>query len=239
LIVRLLLTRPQADSLRTATALQQRGHQSVVAPLLEIKILPQAELGPGPWAALLVTSVNAVRALAGHPRRDDLRDIPVFAVGSHSAQAVRDLGFAAVSSADGDVTALAALVTARLKPPMHLLYLAGETRAGDLAGLLRAQKFTVDTVLIYRAVATAALPAAAIDALTSGIDGVLHFSRRSADAYLQLAHAAGLYRAALEPIQLCLSSRIASTLRSAGAAQIRVAASPDEDALLRLCDQGM
>src|SRR5271163_2010704 len=91
--MRVLLTRPEPEAQRTAAALRARGHAVVVAPLLRIEILSDAELGDGPWAAILVTSANAVRAIAGHRRRHDLHGIPAFTVGRHSAQAMRDAGF--------------------------------------------------------------------------------------------------------------------------------------------------
>jgi uroporphyrinogen-III synthase len=237
--VRLLLTRPQADAQRTADALQARGHDVIVAPLLDLELLPEAELGDGPWAALLVTSANAVRAIAQHRRRDALRGIAVFTVGDRTARAMRDCGFATVMSAAGNVGDLATLVLAQLSPPARLLYLAGEERSGDLAGLLRAHNFTVDTVLVYRAVVATALPDDAVAALAGGADrvgGVLHFSRRSAEAYVDAARNSGLLDDALTgPIHYCLSRRIAEPLKEAGAMHIRIAERPDEAALIALC----
>jgi uroporphyrinogen-III synthase len=234
--LRILLTRPQADAERTAMALRARGHDVLIAPLLDLEILPDADLGAGPWAALLVTSSNAVRALAGHKCRDELRGIKVFTVGDRTAAAMRDCGFANVTSAAGNVNDLAALVAARLQPPVRLLYLAGEERSGDLAGLLRQKNFTVDTVLVYRAVAATSLPRIAAAALAESLDGVFHFSRRSAEAYLDAARHGGLLQEALaKPVHYCLSERIAEPLRQAGAANIRIAARPDEAALIELC----
>ncbi len=235
--MRVLLTRPEADSARTAAALRGRGHEPVIAPLLAIEILPDADLGAEPWTAILLTSANAVRAIAGHRRRDALRGIAVFTVGERTAQAMREAGFTDVTSADGNVTDLAKLVAARLKPSARLLYLAGEERSGDLAGLLRAQDFAVETVLVYRAVAAQTLPRPAAVALASGIDGVLHFSRRSAEAYVEAARNSGLLEIALmKPVHICLSDRVAEPLTRAGAATVRVAVRPDEAALLELCD---
>lgn len=234
--MRILLTRPQADAERTAIALRARGHDAVVAPLLDLEFLSDADLGAGPWAALLVTSGNAVRALAGHKRRDELRGIKVFTVGDRTAAAMRDCGFTNVTSAAGNVNDLAALVAARLQPPARLLYLAGEERSGDLAGLLRQRNFTVDTVLVYRAVAATDLPRVAAVALAEGLDGVFHFSRRSAEAYLDAARHGGLLQEAIaKPVHYCLSDRIAEPLRLAGAANVRIAARPDEAALIELC----
>jgi uroporphyrinogen-III synthase len=234
--VRILLTRPEADAARTAAALRARGHDTIVAPLLAIEIVPDADLGAGPWAAILVTSANAVRAIAGHKRGDELRRLPVFTVGAHSAQDMRAAGFAEVSSADGNVDDLAKLAAARVPPGARFLYLAGEERSGDLAGALRAQAFTVQTALVYRAVAAGQLPPHAIAALAVGIDAVLHFSRRSAEAYVNAARNSGLTEAAVtKPAHICLSERIAAPLSDAGAVRIRIAARPDEAAMIALC----
>ncbi len=237
--MRILLTRPQADAQRTAAALRARGHEVVIAPLLDLELLPEADLGDGPWAALLVTSANAVRAIAQHRRRDELRGIAVFTVGDRTAQAMRDCGFATVTSAAGNVGDLATRVAAQLRSPARLLYLAGEERSGDLAGLLRARNFTVHTALVYRAVVTTDLPRDAAVALAGaggGIGGVLHFSRRSAEAYVSAARHSGVLDNALtKPIHYCLSARIAEPLQDAGATNVRVAARPDEAALIELC----
>ncbi len=138
------------------------------------------------------------------------------------------------ASADGDVDDLATLVAARLKPPARLLYLAGEERSGDLAGVLRAKNFAVDTVRgLSRRRRAKRFPAEAAAALRGGIDGVLHFSRRSAEAFVAAARNAGLLEAALsKPVHFCLSARVAEPLREAGAADVRIAAQPDEAALL-------
>jgi uroporphyrinogen-III synthase len=235
-VVRILVTRPAVDAARTAAALRARGHEGIVAPLLTIEFLSDAELGDAAWAAILVTSANAAHAVAGHKRRDGLRRVPVFAVGRQTAQELRAQGFTDVTSADGDVDDLAALVAARLTPSARLLYLAGEERAGDLAAALRAKNFVVDTVVVYRVAVAAALPAEAVAALNGGLDGVLHYSRRSAEAFLAAARKSGLLEAALTgPVHYCLSAKVAEPLQKAGASDARIAAQPDEAAIMALC----
>jgi uroporphyrinogen-III synthase len=232
--VRLLLTRPEPDTQRTAAALRAKGHDVITAPLLRIEPAADAQIGEGPWAAILITSVNAAHAIAAHARGAPLRALPVFAVGRRSAEAMAAAGFADVTSADGNVSDLVQLVAARLPPAARLLYLAGEDRAGDLAGELRAHGFVVETTMVYRAIAATGLPPAAADALASGIDAVLHFSRRSAEAYVDAARAAGMATSALKPIHFCLSAQVAEPLAQAGAADIRVAERPNEALLLAL-----
>src|SRR2546426_8348833 len=85
--VRLLVTRPEADAVRTAAALRARGHDVLAAALLRIETDPDAVLGTGPWAAVLIASANAVRAIAAHPRRREIGAVPVFAVGRRTAAA--------------------------------------------------------------------------------------------------------------------------------------------------------
>jgi uroporphyrinogen-III synthase len=232
--VRLLLTRPEHDAQRTAAALRQRGHSVVIAPLLRIETVSNAEIGAGPWAAILITSANAARAIAEHEAKKVLTGLPVFAVGERSAQTMRDAGFTDVSSADGGVADLTRLVGDRTTPGASLLYLAGVERSGDLVAKLGLQNVAVHTVVVYRAVAVADLSPAAADALGEGVDGVLHFSRRTAEAYVNAARRIGMLDSALRPVHFCLSAQIAESIAAAGAAAIHVASRPVEAALVEL-----
>jgi uroporphyrinogen-III synthase len=232
--VRVLVTRPQPAAANTAAALRARGHEPIIAPLTWIEILSEADLKAGPWAAFLITSVHALWGLANQTHRTEVRGVPVFTVGEATARAIRQRGFTTVMSADGNVTDLANLVAARLQPPARLLYLAGEDRAGDLAGDLRAWGFSVDMVVVYRAVTAKQLPTEALDALSEGIDAVLHYSRGSAEAYVNAARRSGMLARALSPAHYCLSAQVAEPLAGAGAGAVRVAPRPNEAALFGL-----
>jgi uroporphyrinogen-III synthase len=235
LTVRLLVMRPEPDAERTAATLRARGHTVIVAPLVRIEAITDAAIGGGPWAAILITSANAASAIAGHARLPELRRLSVFAVGDRSAEAMRAAGFGEVASANGDAGDLARLVAARIEPQAPLLYLAGLDRSGDLAGALGQCGFAVHTVTIYRAVLASDFPKAAVEAFARGVDGILHFSRRSAEAYVTAARGAGLLdRALKKPIHFCLSAPIAEPLAQAGGGDIRIAPAPAEAALLAL-----
>jgi uroporphyrinogen-III synthase len=234
--VRILVTRPQPGSTQTAAALKERGYEPIATPLMQIETLSTVDPDAGPWSAILLTSANAVGGIADLARRDDRRTVPIFAVGDRTAKAARDQGFTDVTSAIGDVNDLANLVRARLKPPARLLYPSGEERSGDLAGSLRAKNFILDVVVVYRIMAVRTLPEAAAAAIRDGVDGVFHFSWRSAETFVKAAGNAGLLEIALaRPIHYCLSDQVAEPLRAAGAANIRVADRPDEVSLLELC----
>jgi uroporphyrinogen-III synthase len=228
--MRLLVTRPEPDSARTAAVLRAAGHQAVLAPMLRIEAVADADLGAPPWPGILITSANGARAIAGHPHRAECLALPLLAVGASSAEAARAAGFADVTSADGDAGDLARLAARRFSGAAGpLLYLAGEDRSGELA----VEGVTVRTVVVYRAVQAERFPPDADAALRQGrIDGVLHFSRRSVDGYLECGRAVG--DAALRPVHYCLSARAAAPLKAAGAPRIEVAARPDEASLLAL-----
>jgi uroporphyrinogen-III synthase len=89
--------------------------------------------------------------------------------------------------------------------------------------------------VVYRTDAVARLPPALATALQDRTPAaVLHFSRRSAQTYVDLVAAADLTTAALRPRQLCLSAQVAAPLMQAGAAAVEVAEVPSEAALLAL-----
>jgi uroporphyrinogen-III synthase len=229
--MRVVVTRPQADGERTASALRAQGHEVLIAPLMRIEPLP-ADL-KGNWAAVAVTSANAPGAIAANSGGKALFALPLFAVGQRSAEAARQAGFANVTSAGGDVRDLVRTLTAQhadAKGP--LLYLAGEDRAADLIAELSARGIAAEMRIIYRAVTTP-FPPELIAALKAGdVDAVLHFSRRSAANYLAGARAAGIAGSALAVRHLCLSAQVAEPL--AGAGQIAIATRPDEAALIEL-----
>lgn len=227
--MRVVVTRPQADSERTAVALEALGHEVLVAPLMRIE--PVAVDLAGTWSAIVITSANALQAVPA--TADGVKPLPVFAVGDRSAEAARRAGFAEVSSANGDIKGLVRLVAARAvgaKAP--LLYLAGEDRAGDLVAQLAARGIEAEMKVVYRIVAEVFPPVLAAALESGDVDAVLHFSRRSAELFAEGARASGVAGPAEDVRHLCLSAQVAEPL--AGANRVTVAARPEEAALIAL-----
>src|SRR5712672_914868 len=99
--MRLLVTRPEPAGARTAARLRALGHDVILMPVLRVELVPNPELGDGPFGALILTSANAVQALAQHRRLSELQILPAYAVGRRTAEAARAHGFAPISS-DGN-----------------------------------------------------------------------------------------------------------------------------------------
>ena len=240
--MRLLVTRPLPEARRTAAALQALGHDVLIMPMLRIEVIPNATFGEGPWAAVMMTSLNAARAIATHPRRDLLLSCPVFVVGWRTGEAARAAGFTDVTSAEGDAAALTRLMVTRVKPAAgSLLYLAGEARTGHVEDTLAVHGFVMQTVAVYQAIAASDFSSEVKAALAAGeIDGILHFSQRSAQVLLAAADAVGMRDKVLKLQHYCLSAQVADALNAAPASAsatrptIHVAAHPDEQALVGL-----
>jgi len=233
--VTILVTRPHPDNDATLATLRQRGFDALAAPVLRFEPLPFHD-DDADYDAVVLTSANALRALDLGASR--LVRLPLFAVGTHTADAARAAGFDKVMVAKGDAVSLRDLVLARVKAgeleaSATLLYLAGADLSRDLAGELSENGLTVVTHTTYRMAPLAALPREVSDAfMANRIPAVLHYSRRSAQAFLDAVRADGLEISALALPQCCISAAVASVLHDAGATKVVVAARPDENALL-------
>jgi uroporphyrinogen-III synthase len=241
----ILVTRPQPDNDSTARALRARGHEVLPAPMLRFEAVPFRDDPDAQFGALVVTSANALRAIAGQPVVQALRQLPLFAVGERTAEAAREAGFDNVISADGDASALRELVASAvqsklLKKTQTLLYLAGADLARDLAGELGERGFSVLTQTTYRMAPVTKLPGEVGAALAAGsVAAVLHYSRRSARAFVDAVRAAGVEISALAIPQCCLSDQVASVMRDAGATRVMAAPSPHEIALFAVLDRAL
>jgi uroporphyrinogen-III synthase len=215
--------------------LRARGHDVLLAPLLRVEPVAADLSGAGSenWAGVIVTSANALRVTEG--KLSALLSLPLYAVGARTAEAAHEAGFSTVYTADGDARALTALIAAQaVTMAGPLLYLAAELRAADLEAELKPHGVTVTTRAVYRTLALP-LPAEFANALRSAqLDAVLHYSKRSAEAFLAGASVTGLNAQALAVRHLCLSEQVAAPLAAAGAKNIAIAGTPDESAMISL-----
>jgi uroporphyrinogen-III synthase len=231
--MRLIITRPEPDASRTARALTSLGHEAILSPMLDIIYDRSARLPETAFQAVLATSRNGVRALSEHRDRARLAALPLYAVGDSTALEARRAGFSAARSASGALDDLAALAAAELEPAAGpLLQIAGEHRAGDLGGHLAALGFVVETAILYRADMRKRLSGVAIQALRDGsADGVLLYSRRSAEAFAAALQADGLAPLAPDVACFCLSDAVAAPLAAVSSGPIRIAERPDQISL--------
>jgi uroporphyrinogen-III synthase len=236
--VRLLVTRPEPEASDLATRLRAQGHTVLLAPLTRIVFAPEPD-GLAAPAAIAVTSRNGVRALASWQAAKAWRGVTLYAVGAATTAAAREAGFPDVRSAAGDAAALAALIRDDFDPAAgSILYAAARDRTVELAAVLPG--VSVTTVEAYAAEAVSRLDADVVDALRAGaIDGVLLFSRRTAEIFADLTFAAGVQRMLAQTRLYALSAQVAQPLAPLRPAPILVASQPNEAGLLALVNPAL
>ena len=231
---RLLLTRPRQDSVALAGALKGLGVGALIEPMMSIRIDSRARFDPSGVQAVLLTSANGARALAAAASDPATRHLPVLAVGPATACAAREAGFDAETTAEGDVDALAALATARLRPEAgRLVHVAGRVTTGDLVFRLNAAGFEAVRLPLYEAIAVRTLSPSARRALeTRALAGVVLFSPRSARLFAKLVHESGLESTARALTAFCLSQAVAMAAATLSWQRVCVAAAPRQDSLV-------
>ena len=227
--MRLLITRPAADAKALAAELEARGHSVLCAPVIEIVMKPDAVPDLAGVKGLAFTSANGVRAF--QPFAPAVRHFPAYAVGPQTAAALGAAGFSNVHIADGDVASLAGTIAAdgAQGPVLHI---SGRNQAGDLAAALQAAGCAARRAVLYEARAAENLPPDVLVALRDkALDGVLLYSKRSAEIFYRLAATVNVD--ASHTNAFCLSAGVGDIARAAGA-QTHVAEFPD-DAHLYAC----
>jgi uroporphyrinogen-III synthase len=214
-----LVLRPEPGASATARRARALGLAPVVAPLFVI--------GPRRWDAppatsvdaLMLTSANAVRH--GGPALLRYADLPVFAVGSATADAARAAGFRTVHAGERDGQAVvAAMVASGIGCVLHLS--GREVAAVDPRGI------AITRVAVY---AGDVLPAP--DLPTDGV-ALIH-SVRAARRF------AAIVPQRVDQQLVAISAAVADAA-GRGWAGVAVAATPDDAAMLalaqRLCQSG-
>ena len=236
--LRALVTRPREDSEALAAALAIRGIEAVIEPLMQVRYLAPAAFDLSGVQAILCTSANGVRALA---RASGERRVPLLAVGDATAARARSEGFTAVESAGGDVSDLARLAAARLRPKDgQLLHVAGNMVAGDLVAVLRERGFGVERQVLYEArPATALSPTAARALRDRSIGFALFFSPRTAAIFAELADTAGVAECCSTITALSMSPAVDRGLADLRWLDRRIAERPSQSALLEALDRAL
>lgn len=220
-----LVARTAPDAQESCTQLKALGYDAIALVTAELVFDP-SPLDLTGIEAVALTSRNGARALA---RMTDQRHIPVFAVGEATANQARSLGFDALSSAGGDVTALADLIHTT-HPNASILHVRGEEQAGDLVASLQTLGMQARSQIAYAARAPNTLSEQAFTALAQGAF-VLVYSAKGAERLIALAQNRDLTGALLQAPIIAISEAAATPLTKAGAQDITLARSPDQDAL--------
>ncbi len=241
-IMRFIVTRPESEAQAMRKRLEERGHETVLAPLLRIEPVAGAFDGLDGLddvQALVVTSGNALAALESLALPAHLKELPLIAVGTATASRARSAGWSPVIEGKGAAGDLPKLIRRHLDPQKGaVLHLAGDVLAIDLGPALAQMGFGYRKIEVYRARPVDVLPRDAEGSLrNASADAVILMSARTAGVYQDLVRKAGLEAEARRLAHLCLSEAVARPIRETGAQDIRVAIRPNSEEMLALVDQ--
>ncbi len=237
------VTRTAEGARRTARAIESRGYQTIVAPVLKIQALKPI-IDPHSFDAVIFTSRNGLNAFSALCSR---RALTAWCVGDSTAAAAREKRFQQVISAEGDVRTLTDLIRTQADHHSRLFYAAPAEPASALGKALRADGFQVSEAVVYETqfVVPRLNPA--------DLPHISHILIQSPKAGRAVAEALIAYHDKLcfpNLCFICISEAawqgVETGLRHSAVAEIRqateaglnrrIAATPDEAAMLRLLD---
>jgi uroporphyrinogen-III synthase len=233
--VRVLITRTADRCKATAARLETRGHQAVVLPLSRYDDTQEA-IPPGMHDAIAFTSAAAVESIARRislfKEQEYLFSVPAWCVGLATASAAQRLGFRDVRTAGGDGAALARSILQGYSgtPGKRILLPTQANLSFDLKDALPGLETAA--MVAYRVVGmdpgreklAAALGQAEV---------VFAYSPASTSHLVALCENHGLAERLMRLTLVAISEKTAAVLGKHDRAAVRLALSPDEDAMIR------
>ncbi len=230
--MRVLLTRPQAQTEELGAVLKRQGIEWLGEPLLRIVPVSWSPDVLAGRQALMLTSANAAREfLRIHGVR---RDMPIYAVGPDTAAPLLAEGFSNVQAADGTAVSLIGYVRRHAAPHAGpLLYLSGLNITLDLAASLAPAGLAADHVVVYRAFAAERLSMKVRRELSQErVNAAVFLSARTAAIFCSLVIASGIVSACACMTAVAISAKVAEALRPAGFGQVVVSKTPSIDGIV-------
>ena len=216
--------RAREDAASAAARLDRLGFAVARLPVLEV--VPLAfTVKRSRYDAVIATSGKAFLADAPVDR-----SAPLYVVGARTARTAEAGGWRIAAPPAPDAAGLIETLKDAIPPGAAVLYLAGRDRKPALESALSGA-LALEVVEVYAAQARERWRPSEIRDL-GGCAAALHYSRRSAALAAALAEQAGAGAGFRQMTHACLSADVAKPLQAIGAANLRIAARPDEDALL-------
>jgi uroporphyrinogen-III synthase len=228
-----LVTRPEPGATRTAERLRALGFTPLLLPLTKIVPLDIKPPG-GPFDAVAITSANALR----HTPEiflATLLDLPCFVVGEATGAIARSMGFRLVVAGDEGGASLAWKINVSLPAGARILYLTGRVRSPELEQTVERARHQIIPVECYDTVLTGYSADYLRDLFCGNpVDACVIYSRQGAEAFNELIRMRMISHLFEKTQFFCLSRSIAHVLSGNKNSAIRIAATPDETALLAL-----
>ncbi len=228
------------QSKKTAKLLMELGHTCTIEPLLKVEAIQNSNFQM-PCSGILLTSSNAIPATRDHYSKSEREKIPVLTTGKSTAAAAEKAGFARVDYIQGSALDLVEKTPQwvdanQLNGDLPLLYPCAEQTAHDIPALLARKNIHCTAQPVYRTVPRDRFTdKTELHLEKGGIDAVMLYSKKTADAFCKLVNQAGYV---LPDITFyLLSKEIAQSLPKGLGRKMIYPIKPEENDLLALINQ--
>ncbi len=227
----ILLTRPRLEAEKTALLLGERGYETIIDPLLEIKGVSSGGYNK-PHIAVFTSSNGVIHRPEGLLRLNP----KVFVVGDSTAELAHAAGFKDIRSAEGDIEDLYEVIIESIKPEDgKIVHYCGEVTRGRLCQRLQTQGYGAKEQIVYKAEKAVAFSPITIEALQQEkITSALFFSPRTAKVFMEILETYQMESSLSKASALCISSAVAKPLRGKRWADIRIASQQTQSGVLDL-----
>ena len=234
--MRLLVTRPEQDSVVFKGQLISLGHEVTVEPLLTISTANTDDLDLDGAQALIATSRNGLHALANGPNLDVAKSLLLFAVGPGTAAVARKLGFTSIVEGPANARDLVPVIAEHAEVNSGpLVHLAGDTvNSAFVDELHRLGFFITQPILYTTAVAERFTSPTVASMRNKRIDGVILLSPRTAEVYVTLVKQHNLVEACRSIVHFCISTAVADRLAGLSGLLVKVTERPNLQEMLAL-----
>ena len=243
--MRVLVTRPQPGADRTASRLISLGHTPVILPLFKAFHFRDiaVQMMSHPCSAIVMTSAEAFTVL--EPVRDQITHlfpVPIFAVGSATAEVARNFGFNNIFTGTSGGADLADMICEQAKSNRkiieNLFYLAGQPRSNDLESQLAAHKIRCRTETVYEMRPTEITEGELRNVIVQQApDAILFYSAEATRRFFNLATINGSDNMVKDVRLLCLSRNIAAVIPQNLEKNVEISIRADETSLMDLLSQ--
>ena len=234
--MRLLVTRPEQDSLVFKEQLIALGHEVTVEPLLTISTANTDDLDLDGAQALIATSRNGLHALANGGNLDVAKSLLLFAVGPGTAAVARKLGFTSIVEGPSNARDLVPIIAEHAEVNSGpLVHLAGDTVSSAFVDELHRLGYFVTQPIVYTTAVAERFTSPTVASMRNKrIDGVILLSPRTAEVYVGLVKQHNLVAACRGIVHFCISTAVADRLAELSDLPVKVTERPNLQEMLAL-----
>ncbi|MBT4204090.1 uroporphyrinogen-III synthase [Hyphomicrobiales bacterium] len=231
--MRFILTRPMEDSLHLGSLMENLHHDVLIDPMLEIEFIKN-DFDIKEINCFIITSRYAAHSLLKIHNINKLKNKIFFCIGIATRNILINYGFKNIHHANGTSEDLLEIITSHSIKNNKFLYIRGADINCDICKILNNFGISTSEEIVYKANSATALLMETVTAINNNtIDGIIFYSKRTAEIFINLIKINKLSNKTSIICAYCLSEEIADILRAFNM-KVKVAKYPMNDDIINL-----